>query len=238
MAIRMLLLFLLTLFTADSVNAQGRQLTFVFPQEKNAFHDAAAEIIRQAYATLNVTVVYKTYPAERALQMSNKGLSDGELVRIKDIETKYPNLIRIPVSHVTAEQMAFGKDASVKIDGWKSLKPYRLVFHRGYKVAEQNTVGMNRHLTGTDIIAFKMGDKGRMDIVIANRFTGAKVIQDQGLKHIVMLTPPLQRNPLYHYVHSRHRDLVDDVTRVLKSMQSQGDFSKILKQFGITSKGH
>ena len=48
MAMRSLLLFLLTLFTATSASAGERQLTFVFPQEKNAFHDAAAEIIRQA----------------------------------------------------------------------------------------------------------------------------------------------------------------------------------------------
>ena len=111
---RLLVMALLTLVSAVSAGADDKQLTFVFPQEKNAFHNAAAEIIRQAYATLGITVVYKTYPAERALMMSNRGLSDGELVRVKGIEANYPNLIRIPVSHVTADQMAFGTDPSLK----------------------------------------------------------------------------------------------------------------------------
>ena len=52
-----------------------------------------------------------------------------------------------------------------------------------------------------------------------------------------MLMPPVQRDPLYHYVHSRHRDLVDDITRVLKSMESRGDFARILEQFGVLSLG-
>jgi polar amino acid transport system substrate-binding protein len=169
--------------------------------------------------------------------MSNKGLSDGELVRIEGIEAKYPNLIRIPVSHVTAEQMAFGRDSSLKIEGWTSLKPYRIVFHRGYKVAERNTVDMNRYLTGTDVNAFTMVEKGRMDIAIANRFSGAKIIKDHGLKNVKMLKPPVQRDPLYHYLHSKHGDFVDDITRVLTMMKTEGKFAGILEQFGVHALG-
>ena len=121
MTFRLIVITLLAFYAVASARAEERLLTFVFPEEKNAFHDAAGEIIRQAYAALGIAISYKTFPAERALQMSNRGLSDGELVRIEGIEGKYPNLIRIPVSHVTAEQMAFATDASLKIDGWQSL---------------------------------------------------------------------------------------------------------------------
>ena len=237
MTFRLIVITLLAFFAAASARAEERQLTFVFPEEKNAFHDAAGEIIRQAYAALGIAILYKTLPAERALQMSNRGLSDGELVRIEGIESKYPNLIRIPVSHVTAEQMAFATDASLKIDGWQSLEPYRLVFHRGYKVAEKNTVGMDRHLTGDGVNALKMVEKGRKDIAIANRFSGAKIIADHGLKNVVMLVLAVQRDPLYHYVHSKHRDLIDDVTRILRSMEERGEFARILEQFGVRALG-
>ena len=237
-AIRSLVAILLALVSATPAAAGERELTFGYPyKQKNAFHDAAAEIIRRAYAYLDIAVAYKASPSERALQMSNKGLVDGELVRIKGIEATYPNLIRVPVSHVTAEQMAFGRDPSVKIDGWNSLKPYRLAFHRGYKVAERNTVGMDRHLSGTDVNAFIMVENGRVDIAIANRFTGAKIISDHGLKGVVMLLPPVQRDPLYHYLHARHRALVADITRVLKSMESQGEMARIRERFGVQPQG-
>ena len=93
---------------------------------------------------------------------------------------------------------------------------------------------MNPYLVATDLQAFTMVEKGRMDVAIANRFTGKQILKDQNL-NLVMLTPPVQRDPLYHYIHSRHRGLVDDITRVLKMMESRGDFAKILKQFGVTS---
>ena len=102
-------------------SAEGQPLTFVYPPEKNAFHDAAAEILRVAYQQLGVSISFKTFPAERALVTSNKGRADGELVRIKGINKKYPNLIRVPVSHVSSEQTAFSKRVEIVIEGWHSL---------------------------------------------------------------------------------------------------------------------
>jgi hypothetical protein len=58
MASRPFLTVLLVVFSMISARAEGKELTFVFPQEKNAFHDDDAEIIRQAYAALDITVVY------------------------------------------------------------------------------------------------------------------------------------------------------------------------------------
>ena len=100
------------------------------------------------------------------------------MVRIEGIDKKYTNLILISVSHVQAEQMAFGKSGGIKINGWESLRPHKIVFHRGYKVAEQNTIGMNRFIVGTDRSAFMMVEKGRMDVAVANRFTGQKIIEE------------------------------------------------------------
>ena len=208
--------------------AQPASLTIVYPNEVNAFHDAAADIIRHAYKELGIQIKYKTYPAERALSLSNKGVADGELVRIEGIEAKYPNLIRVPVSHVTAEQVAFAKNPNIKISGWGSLKPYRIVFHRGYKVAENNTEGMNRSIVSTDQAAFKMVSNGRMDVVIANRFSGLDVIRKLNLNDVKLLSPPVQTNPLFHYLHSKHRSLVAKVTKILDRMKKDGSFNKIL----------
>ena len=213
--------------------AETATLTIVYPQEKNAFHDAAAAIIRQAYGRLGIGVVFETFPAERALQMSNRGLADGELVRIEGIDAEFPNLIRVPVSHVTAEQMAFGRDPAVVVDGWSSLRPYKLVFHRGYKVAEANTAGMDRHLAGTDLAAFKMVEAGRRDLALANRFTGAAVIEALGFRDVVMITPPVQVDPLFHYLHMKHADLVPKITAVLREMADNGEMDAIRRRFDV-----
>jgi len=212
--------------------AAERTLILVYPNEINALHNAAAEIVRRAYANIGVVVDFKTFPAERALQLSNKGRADGELVRIEGIEKSYPNLIRVPVSHVTANQMAFARDSGLRLAGWDSLRAYRIVFHRGYKVAERNTEGMNRHLSKDVKTALTMVDRGRMDIAIANQFSGRKVIGETGLRNVHMIAPPLQSDPLFHYLHRKHADLVAPVTAELERMRAAGEFDAIKKQLG------
>ena len=213
--------------------AGERALTIVYPPEMNAFHDAAAEILRQAYAALGIDIVYRTFPAERALYSSNSGIADGELVRIAGLEREYPNLLRVPVSHVTAYQMAFTRDTGLALDGWQSLKPYRIAFHRGYKVAERNTEGIDRHLTGDDRAALLMVEHGRVAIAVANRFTGQKLIAELGLRRTVMVAKPLQADPLYHYLNNKHADLLAAVTRELRRMADAGEMVAIRRRFGL-----
>ncbi|MFP6736073.1 MAG: transporter substrate-binding domain-containing protein [Rhodospirillales bacterium] len=227
------LITVLSWMLVGNVAAQPSSLTIVYPNEKNAFHDAASEIVCQAYQEMGIKIKYKSFPAERALLLSNKGAADGELVRIKGIDAKYTNLIRIPVSHVTAEQMAFAKKPGIKISGWLSLRPYRIVFHRGYKVAERKTKKLNRFIVSNDQAAFKMVSKGRMDVAIANRFSGLDTIKKLKLGSIIMLTPPIQSDPLYHYLHVKHRALVDRVTAIFKRMKANGAMDRILAEHKV-----
>lgn len=213
---------------------QAEPLNIVYPPEKNAFHDAAAAIIRDAYNKIGTEVVFKTYPAERALQISNSGDADGELVRVDNISTTYTNLIKIPVSHVVAEQMAFAKESKIEIAGWESLRPYKIVFHKGYKAAELGTKGMDVQLVGHDKQAFLMVDKGRRDVVLANRFTGLSLIKEMNLNRIRMLIPPVQVDPLYHYLHKKHKALVPQITAVLRKMKEEGKFLEIYRKFKVS----
>ena len=80
---------------------------------------------------------------------------------------------------------------------------------------------------------FRMVERGRMDLVIANRFTGEKIIVDLELKKVVPLLPPVQVDPLYHYLHRKHADLVARVTSALKIMQKSGRIDSIKRKFGI-----
>ena len=225
---------IISLLFSNSVSADQPTLTIAYPPEKNAFHDAAAAIIRDAYQKLGIAIVFKTLPGERSLQLSNEGIIDGELVRIAGIDKVYTNLIRIPVSHVTAEQMAFGRDTTIVIEGWQSLAPYKFAFHRGYKVAEKNTEHMNRYLTRTDEAAFRMVASGRMDLALANRFTGEKIIHDLNLTNVVMLRPPVAVDPLFHYLNKKHAELVPQITAVLRRMEADGEIKAIRRRYGVS----
>ena len=216
-----------------TASALADTLIIGFPKEQNVFHSAAAEILREAYGKLGIKVEFKTFPSARSLQLANDGVIDGELVRIAGIQAKYRNLIRIPVSHVQAEQMAFSRNPDIPIQGWTSLKPWRLVFHRGYVAAEENTHGMNVQLVNDDSQAFKMVEHGRADIAIANRFTGNKILKELGLSDIHMLIPPVEVDPLYHYLNKKHLNLVPKITAVLEKMRAKGRFAEIYRRYGV-----
>ncbi len=213
--------------------AQEKVLTIGYPAEKNDFHDAAAGIIRAAYDKLGVSVKYKTFPAERSLIMSNDGKSDGELVRISGLSKKYPNLIQIPFSHAVVEQMAFSVQAGLKITGWDSLASLKIAFDRGFKVAERNTKGMNAHSVSSHEAAFRMVKIGRMDVAVANRFTGARILRKPEFKTVLMIEPPLQASQLYHYLHVRHEHLIEPLVKILNEMSTSGEIGMIKKRFNL-----
>src|SRR6516164_7155708 len=66
--------------------------------DSNIEGTAAKQILTEAYQRLGITIVLKTFPAERALLISNSGVeSDGELLRISGLGKDYPNLVVVPV---------------------------------------------------------------------------------------------------------------------------------------------
>lgn len=216
-----------TALMAMSLRIMAAPLTIGYPMEVNAFHDAAAAILREAYAELGLEVRFQTFPSERSLLLSSNGLIDGELVRIAGIGSKYPGLIQVPVSHVRAEQTAFSLDPAIEIAGWESLRPHRIVFQRGYKAAELATRGMQVELVSLNSQGFAMLARGRADVMLANRFSGLQELQEMGANAIHILSPPVQVDPLYHYLNRKHRALVPKLVSVLERMREHGRLDTI-----------
>lgn len=216
------------------IGVRADTFTIGYPEEVNDFHNAAAAILKEAYGQLGIQLEFVTFPSERSLVNSDEGRIDGELVRIKGLEAKYHSLLMVPVSHIKAEQMAFALDKNIGINGWDSIRNYRIAFQRGYKAAEAGTRGMdNITLTVNTSQAIDMLIYKRVDIVVANRFTGLKELADRPGNSVVMLTPALQEDLLYHYLNSRHKDLLPKITEILTRMKEEGHFKRIYDAFKI-----
>jgi len=229
------IIFLVSLLLFSSIVTHAETLIIRYPTKKDAFHDAASTILKEAYLSIGVNVEYRVIPSARSLVLSNSGNIDGELVRIGSIAKTYTNLVKVPVSHVAAEQMAWAVEGSgMSIVGWESLRPYKIVFHRGYKAAESGTKGMNIETVNSVKQAFQMVSLGRKDVAIANKFTGLSIIKNWELsKKIVMLKPAVQVDPLYHYLHKKHQALVPKITTAMNKMKKSGRFEEIYKQFKL-----
>ena len=184
-------------------------------------------ILRKAYKRLGIDVQINKYPAERALKMADRGHVDGEVQRIAGINRVYRNLLPVETEINYIEATVFSKTKDFKVDGWQSLKPYRIGYIIGIKFAETNTVSMKRQAVGNYERLALMLDGGRVDIIVSPRNNGWYQFKKLKVTGIRELKPAVQRFGLFHYLHKKNAELVPKISAVLKAMTASGELAAI-----------
>lgn len=209
----------------------ARSDTLTLTTVKNSPDSFLGEVIvKKTYAKLGIEVTILRYPAERALRSANQGAVDGEVQRIGAIAKIYPNLIRIEPAINSLEAGVFTIDSNFAVEGWESVRPYKIGIIRGIKFAERGTEGMRRDIVGDYQSLFRMIQNKRFDIAVIPRFNGIYQQKRLGFKGIRELTPPIEKHPLYHYLHKKHADLVPEISAVLNEMNQSGELAAIHAQ--------
>ncbi len=160
---------------------------------------------------------------------ANAGEIDGEGLRIAGLGVKYPNLVQVDEAYVGISFVAFSKDATIKIDGWDSLAPYRVAFINGWKMFEANT-GKARVVNKVDRPEqmFDMLQRDRVDLVLYTLADGLAYIRQHGLGRIAPLKPSLKDVDLYLYLHNKHDALAPALARTIREMKADGSYNEIL----------
>ncbi len=220
--------FLVSAFWSFTVCAQQNALVFT-AIEGSVNSDISMTVLREAYAELGIDVTMRPLPAERAIRTSNSGDADGEVFRIANINKKYPNLIAVPTAINVLQAIAFSKHHKFTIDGWQSIKDYKIGIQVGIKFAERGTTGMNPVTVGTNKQLFMMLDSDRVEIAVAAQANGLKTLKETGIKSVYALTPPIQEYPLYHYLHKKNADLIPRLDKIIQKMRDNGRLAEIRK---------
>ena len=187
----------------------------------------SAAILTVAYQQLGISVTAEYLPNERAIVDANDGVLDGVLDRRAGMTEIYPNLMMVPVVLMTSDWVVFTKQARFPVQGWESLRPYMIALQRGSKGPEKGTEGMNRTIVTAKEQMFQMLEAGQVDVVLAIREDGLRVLKQLGFTDITILEPSLQQVPVYHYLHKKHAALVSKITAVLQVMEAEGQFTPI-----------
>jgi len=224
----LVLFFLIPLFAAECYAAQYR---LQLGRPGGPVAKISSQVLRRAYDRIGIAVAFIDLPAERSLQKSSEGSLDGEVNRIAGIEKEYPNLIIVPVPVNTVAHAAFTKGHHFTVAGWQSLKPYSIAIRIGTKAIEHGTAGMNVTAFPTDEKVFLLVAQDRYDVCVSAVVNGLYVIKKHHLKEIQLLSPPLERIHLYHYLHTRHADLVSGIEASLEEMRRKGEIETIRENF-------
>ncbi|WP_196138612.1 ABC transporter substrate-binding protein [Aliikangiella sp. G2MR2-5] len=167
-------------------------------------------------------------PAKRLLIQANSGSIDGDLHRVDGISKDYPNLLKVPVIVNYANAVVFTKNYDFEVDGWQSLKKYRVGTLKGYKFAEKGTKSIPKVVRAAHFEQLiNMLKLDRIDIAIGLELfqhSYSETIKKAGLK---VLYPPIMKVEVFHYINKEHADLVPLLTRQLQQMASKGELEKI-----------
>ncbi len=235
--------FLLLSFVFFSHNALAQQKIvlntgFTPPISNDSQTGFMDQLVAEAFKRIGYQLETVRLPAERALINANRGIDDGDLLRVAGLQKKYPNLIQVPEAVVTIDMVLFSKShPSFVVDGWKSMSSQSLAIISGWKIMEKQ---FSKYADKVEIIktdnaeqSFSLLDKGRADFMAYANWPGLVYLKAHGITDIKMLSPPLASPKFYIYLHKKHKKIVPKLALAIREMKRDGSindlYNKILK---------
>lgn len=187
-------------------------------------------LIQELFDRLKIKVKTIHLPSSRSLKNVAQGIDDGVIARVKGIEKKSPNLIRVPEKVIDLEFVAYTNDANIKIEKWSDLKPYNVAYIRGWKIFDKNVTAYKSLVRAKDSKQMiGLLKNHRVDVVLYQDIP-AKYILKKMDYHPHKQTPALASREMYIYMHKRHIKLVPLIQNELKKIKSDGTYNSLYKQ--------
>lgn len=164
----------------------------------------------------------------RTLINVNKGIDDGNLVRIKGMEKTFENMRWVPEHMTFFEFVVFTKDPAIRIEKWEDLAPYNVAFIRGWKILERKiTRAQSINLVKDSGQLFDLLKNDRAEIVIFGPVRGRYILEKKGIEGVRVLSPPLAGPKVYLYLNKKHESIIPEVAATLRAMKADGTYRRI-----------
>lgn len=188
-------------------------------------------IVAELFRRLGLKGRVEIYDASaRALINANQNIDHGVAMRIKGLEKKYPNLVRVEERLIENDFVAYSRGLDLTTDGWAALTPYVAAYINGWVIFERNLLAeQQKQAVKSPAQMFEMLDKGRVDVVLYERWQGLQRARETGLA-VTVHEPPLASVDMYMYVHKNHAHLAPRLADALRDMKADGAYQAIYEQ--------
>lgn len=231
--LKMFILVSSFIFTLTAVSVVAQTIT-VSTNNTPLDRKVLKALSREAFSRISIDFKLVSLPSERSLKAANVGEIDGEGLRVGGLSNRYPNLIQVPERYVGISFVAFSKDATIKINGWNSLTPYRIGFITGWKMFEAKASGARVvQKVDTPEQLFKMLNAGRIDLALYTKADGMVLIRKDKYTAISPLMPSLKDVDLFLYLNKKHAPLVDKLAAAIREIKADGTYNEILSAINI-----
>ncbi len=188
------------------------------------------QITKEMFRRLGIEARLISVPSKRSLINVNEGIDDGNMARIKGIEEKFPNLVRVPEKIIDFEFVVYSAGPEFTVTGWESLRPYEIGFINGWLILERNVAStINIIKLKSPRQLFDMVEKKHLDIIIYERWGALWWINKLG-SSAKLLQPALAKRELFLYLHKKHTHLVPALTQALVDMKKDGTYQRIFNE--------
>ncbi len=190
-------------------------------------HEMALAVLTEAYARLGLGIEVVHSPWRRSLAENDRGTYDGEIGRLKVIESITKNLIRVDEPLFDIHQYAYALAPIPHVNAWQDLKGMRIGIELGVVIVEVRTRGMNRVTSANKGELVMMLRRGAVDAIILE-----DVVDYTAEPYGFYQSPTaLEASTLYHYLHKSHTDVAEALRLELLAMRRHGNIRKITGHF-------
>jgi len=195
----------------------------LFSTNNSGFYNHLSDEI---FKRMGIEVRNIKLPSQRALLNLNSGIDDGNIARIKGLEKKFPNLVRVPEKIIDFEFMAYAHTPGITISNWKSLKPYTVGIMTGWKIYEKNVTQYKKltKVKNPKLLFTLLGNK-RSDIVLFDRWMGLWWAKKLGIQ-FELIEPPIAKRSMFIYLHKKHKTLVSQISKTIRTIKADGTYKK------------
>jgi polar amino acid transport system substrate-binding protein len=202
-----------------------------YPLSNDASSGFIDEVATEAFSRIGYRLLIQHLPPERGLKNSNRGLIDGELIRVKGLDKLYPNLIHVPEYIIKLEFVAFSNKPISLHNGWSDLAGKTVAHINGWKYLEQN-IPTSADITKVSnaTILFKLLGNKRTDCVVYELFGGNNTVLKQSIQGVIVNRPSLAVEEMYIYLHKKHVALIPELSKSLINMKNDGSYALLVQK--------
>jgi polar amino acid transport system substrate-binding protein len=192
----------------------------------------AIRILNAAYEKLGIRIETSVFPSRRALLMADQGRVDGDLFRVEEVASQYPNLIQVPYPLMQGRLLAIvsapHEDHFPNVVG----RPLVAAVRRGVIIAETTAkeLGMKPILANSYRQMKNLLEQGRVDVMLLSDIEGLSPASNSEWNDLVILSDPVTRFYLYHYLHRHHSELAIPLAKALRELDLGGEKTRLIEK--------
>jgi ABC-type amino acid transport substrate-binding protein len=191
----------------------------------------SAEVLIELYGDLGYELELYSFPSLRAEISAKSGNFIGEASRVWKYGEDNSEMIRVPTPITYIETSIFYRVGNeITINTLNDLSKYKVAIPKDAKHVIPFKKYLDQYVevySSYDLV--NLLSLSRVDIAIGTNASGSFHIKNGKFDDIKIMKPPLQKIPIYHYLHKNYANLLSKIDSRIISAKNSGKLDSLLK---------